>query len=68
MVKILFQLEEGHLFNYEDIVIWLTFKMQELKDKGWKDEDILEYFSCEDFEGEREYIEKLKQVAWRRIS
>lgn len=68
MAEIFYETEDGHWFDYEDIVVWLAFKMKELKQEGWNDEDILEYFHAEDFEGNVEQIERLKRIILKQIT
>jgi hypothetical protein len=45
MKNIFYQTEDGHLFDYEDIVALLIFEFRKLKDEGWKEEEVLEYFA-----------------------
>ena len=68
MKDIFYRTEEGHLFDYEDFIYCLTFKMQELKKEGKSDEYILEYFFIDDFDENIQYIEKLKWIILKRIS
>ncbi len=67
MIDISYKTEDNHLLEYEDIVNWLIFKMKELKQRGESNEDILEYFPTEDFEGEVERIEELKWMILKHI-
>ncbi len=67
MKNIFYQTEDGHLFDYEDIVALLIFEFRKLKDEGWKEEEVLEYFANENFEGDTQYIEILRRIVLKTI-
>ncbi|MBS1446752.1 MAG: hypothetical protein HP000_10840 [Odoribacter sp.] len=67
MADIFYETEDGHWFDYDDIFVWLAFKMKELKQEGGSDEDVLEYFPNEDFEGELGQIDRWKRMILKLI-
>ncbi len=68
MADIFYETEDGHRFDYDDIVVGLAFKMKELKQEGWSDECILEFFQAEDFKGDVKRIEGLKRIILKQIT
>lgn len=68
MKDVFYQTEDGHLFDYENFICWLTFKIRELKKEGKSDEYILKYFFIDDFDENVQYIEKLKWIILKHIS
>ena len=42
--------------------------MKELKQEGWSDECILEFFQAEDFKGDVKRIEGLKRIILKQIT
>lgn len=67
MADIFYETEDGHWFDYDDIFVWLAFKMKKLKQEGGSDEDVLEYFPNEDFEGELGQIDRWKRMILKLI-
>jgi hypothetical protein len=56
------KIDEGHIFDYEDIVLYIKWKVSDLKDQGYSDQDILEFDSCDDwYEYARVFIDKINK-------
>ncbi|MEA4936718.1 hypothetical protein SDC9_164328 [bioreactor metagenome] len=56
------KIDEGHIFDYEDIVFFIKWKVSDLKDQGYSDQDILEFDYCDDwYEYASVFIDKINK-------
>jgi|GEM_PF-3488097 len=56
----IFRIDEGHVFDYEDFVFYVKWKVNDLKEQGYSDQNILEFDYCANWDYFAEIF--LKQI------